>query len=300
MKLKEAQQHVKDFAVSQGWDDSPCVDKFDHLHEELIEMSKHLRYKNKEQRQQALQEYKEDFKDGMGDLLFAMCRLANQLDIDLEEAFHHVKERIGQRFSGITEDYWNYWNIWKEVMFTPGDFYKKLPKKFGYKEPMLFALVLQALTLGIIYVVLLTLGIVIIQSSVLFGMLGAISISIGTLMVGLTILFFFFFLLSWGGLFLVAGLVHLVVMLFQGKGGYKETFRIICYATAPNVFGFIPFVNYVAPVYGLVLQGIGVHEKHGLSVSQSVMVVILPLFILLALVLIFFLTSMMPFMGGMY
>lgn len=104
MKIKEAQQYVKNFALKNQWDDSPCIDKFDHLHEELIEMSRLLRYKDLKERNQVLKEKKDEFKDGMGDLLFATCRLANQLDIDLEEAFDYVKERISQKFAALPEN----------------------------------------------------------------------------------------------------------------------------------------------------------------------------------------------------
>jgi uncharacterized protein YabN with tetrapyrrole methylase and pyrophosphatase domain len=104
MKIKEAQTFVKDFALKLNWDDSPCVDKFDHLHEELIEMSKLLRYKNKEERHSVIQEKKDEFKDGIGDLFFATCRLANQLDVDIEECFHYVKDRINKRFEGVSEN----------------------------------------------------------------------------------------------------------------------------------------------------------------------------------------------------
>lgn len=104
MKIKEAQNFVKKFALEQNWDDSPCIDKFDHLQEELIEMSKLLRYKNKEQRLSAIEEKKEQFKDGVGDLFFALCRLANQLDVDVEESFNFVKERISKKFEGVEED----------------------------------------------------------------------------------------------------------------------------------------------------------------------------------------------------
>lgn len=45
--IKEAQKLVKDFAVRNDWKDVPNIDKFDHLHEELLEMSQHLRYKEK-------------------------------------------------------------------------------------------------------------------------------------------------------------------------------------------------------------------------------------------------------------
>ena len=46
INIYEAQAYVKDFAVNNAWSDEPTIDKFDHLHEELIEMSKHLRYKS--------------------------------------------------------------------------------------------------------------------------------------------------------------------------------------------------------------------------------------------------------------
>ena len=103
MKIKEAQRFVKDFAIKKNWEDHPNVDKFDHLHEELIEMSKLLRYKNKEERLTVIQEKKEHFKDGIGDLFFATCRLANQLDIDIAEAFDYVKDRISKKFDGLIE-----------------------------------------------------------------------------------------------------------------------------------------------------------------------------------------------------
>ena len=103
MRIKEAQESVKNFAVKANWDDTPCVDKFDHLHEELVEMSKLLRYKDKGERIKSIQDNKEQFQDGAGDLLFALCRLANQLEVDLEESFNLVKNKIVIRFSGVKE-----------------------------------------------------------------------------------------------------------------------------------------------------------------------------------------------------
>ena len=54
--IKEAQKLVLDFASRNNWSNDPCVDKFDHLHEELIEMSQHLRYKSEEERKLIIQE----------------------------------------------------------------------------------------------------------------------------------------------------------------------------------------------------------------------------------------------------
>lgn len=96
--MKDAQKLVKFFAERNKWDDSPNVDKFDHLHEELIEMSKHLRYKSEEERKKFVNENKEIFKDGVGDLFFGLCRLANQLDVDIEDAFNMVKKEILEKY----------------------------------------------------------------------------------------------------------------------------------------------------------------------------------------------------------
>jgi len=96
--MKDAQKLVKDFAVRNGWKDSPNIDKMDHLHEELIEMSQHLRYKDEAEREKIVREKHEIFKDGVGDLFFGLCRLANQLGVDIEDAFNMVKGPIINKF----------------------------------------------------------------------------------------------------------------------------------------------------------------------------------------------------------
>lgn len=97
--MKEAQLFVKTFAERNNWKDIPNVDKFDHLHEELLEMSQHLRYKSEEERIQFVKENKNIFIDGIGDTFFGLCRLANQLDIDIEEAFSLVKDHILDKYN---------------------------------------------------------------------------------------------------------------------------------------------------------------------------------------------------------
>ena len=97
--MKEAQALVKAFAKRNNWKDVPNIDKFDHLHEELLEMSQHLRYKSEEERKQFVADNKEIFVDGIGDTFFALCRLANQLDIDMEDAFNLVKDRILKKYN---------------------------------------------------------------------------------------------------------------------------------------------------------------------------------------------------------
>jgi NTP pyrophosphatase (non-canonical NTP hydrolase) len=97
--MKEAQKLLKFFARRNNWKDSPNIDKFDHLHEELLEMSQHLRYKTAKARQQYVRDHKEIFIDGIGDLFFGTCRLANQLEVDIEDAFNLVQKEILAKYN---------------------------------------------------------------------------------------------------------------------------------------------------------------------------------------------------------
>lgn len=96
--MKEAQQLLKYFAERNHWPDVLNVDKFDHLHEELIEMSQHLRYKSEAERIKFVEDNKAIFIDGIGDLFFATCRLANQLGVDIEQAFNLVRKEILDKY----------------------------------------------------------------------------------------------------------------------------------------------------------------------------------------------------------
>lgn len=97
--MKDAQKLLKFFAERNNWKDTPNLDKFDHLHEELIEMSQYLRYKSEEDRKKFVWENKEIFIDGIGDLFFGTCRLANQLGVDIEDAFNLVKKEILEKYN---------------------------------------------------------------------------------------------------------------------------------------------------------------------------------------------------------
>jgi len=102
--MREAQQLVKFFAERNNWKDVPNIDKFDHLHEELIEMSQHLRYKGEEERITYVKKNKEVFMDGIGDVFFALCRLANQLDVDIEDTFNMVKSEILKKYNHTDDE----------------------------------------------------------------------------------------------------------------------------------------------------------------------------------------------------
>jgi hypothetical protein len=99
MKITEAQGLVRDFAKRNKWKDEPNIDKFDHIHEELIEMSRHLRYKNTKEMKKFIAKNRGIFEDGIGDLLFVSLRLANQLGVDADTAFNKTSRLILSRYN---------------------------------------------------------------------------------------------------------------------------------------------------------------------------------------------------------
>lgn len=103
-RIKDAQKLVKDFAKKNNWKDVPNIDKFDHIHEELIEMSQYLRYKTEKQRIKEIGINKQVFVDGVGDLFFALCRLANQLNVDIESAFNMVSAEIFKKYDNKNKE----------------------------------------------------------------------------------------------------------------------------------------------------------------------------------------------------
>ncbi len=103
MQISEAQQIVKSWSEGNGWEDVPNIDKFDHIHEELVEMSQHLRYKSEADRIDYVKNNKDYFIAEMGDLLFGICRLANQLDVNLEQGFNLTKDKASKKYQSETE-----------------------------------------------------------------------------------------------------------------------------------------------------------------------------------------------------
>lgn len=62
-------------------------------------MSKLLRYQNSDERLETIKVKHQELEDGIGDAFFAFCRLANQLEVDIETAFNQVKDKIQQRYN---------------------------------------------------------------------------------------------------------------------------------------------------------------------------------------------------------
>jgi hypothetical protein len=74
------------------------------------------------------------------------------------------------------------------------------------------------------------------------------------------------------GWFIGAGIYHLLIRLFGGKGDYATTYRTMVYTYTPMLlFGWIPLVGLVASLYSLYLFVKGVSKLHRISVGRTIL-----------------------------
>ncbi|MBI2573200.1 YIP1 family protein [Candidatus Woesearchaeota archaeon] len=184
-----------------------------------------------------------------------------------------------------------YFQTWWNVISDPMNFYEKIPQSMGYKQPTIFALKTQAIVLVTLYFFLLVIGFFFLAllsgtSTNLIGLFGGIGIGI-ILLIAIAA-FPLLIVFTWGMLYVWSAITHLFVLLFGGKQGFKETYIVNCYSMAPSVIALIPLVGYAASAYSLILQGMGVHKRHQLSVGKSVAVVLVPVFIFSTIFLIIY------------
>lgn len=89
-----------------------------------------------------------------------------------------------------------------------------------------------------------------------------------------------FALLAVGGafasLFISGSLTHLFVRAFGGRKGYGNTMKAFAYGETPLfLFGWIPFVGMLFPLWALVLNTIGIRQLHEISTGRAIGAVLL-------------------------
>ena len=90
------------------------------------------------------------------------------------------------------------------------------------------------------------------------------------------------------GLFIGAGILHLLVMLIVGSrnGGFEATFRAGAYAAVTSLVSWIPFIGWIASLYGIYLAIVGIREVHTTTTGKAALVVLIPVAVIILLVLV--------------
>ena len=90
------------------------------------------------------------------------------------------------------------------------------------------------------------------------------------------------------GLFIGAGILHLLVMLIVGSrnSGFEATFRVGAYAAVTSLVSWIPFIGGILSLYGIYLAIVGIREMHNTTTGKAALVVLIPAAVVLLLFLL--------------
>lgn len=169
----------------------------------------------------------------------------------------------------------------RRVVLEPASFFRGIARSGDFVGPLIFTLVC-ALIGGTLS------GIV----SLFFGLVAGEPV---TALAGLFGGIFLTPIFAVIGLFVVAGIVHLMVMLLvkPSNAGFEASYRVVAYLSVLYLVSWLSvipilgiLVGLASAVYVVVLEVIGVREVHSTATGRAVAVVLIPAGILLFLSLL--------------
>lgn len=171
-------------------------------------------------------------------------------------------------------------DVVRRVVTRPAEFFSGIPRRGNYLAPLVFALIcieISTILGGLLRLAWQTetMGGVRFQG-IAYGFGDYIADVILT-PIGAAI-----------GLFIFAGIAHLLVMLFVGgsNSGYESTFRVVAYVSVTSLVNWIPLIGGLLALYGLYLAVVGLREIHSTTTGRAALVVLLPIAVILFVVLL--------------
>jgi hypothetical protein len=155
----------------------------------------------------------------------------------------------------------------RRVVLQPVDFYRGILRRGDFLNPLIFAIICYE-----VY-------------SILSGILALAGIGQQTF-AGFIVSLILAPIFAAIGLFIAAGILHLLVMLIVGSGnsGFEATFRVGAYAAVTSLVSWIPIIGWIASLYGIYLGIVGIREVHATTTGRAALVVLIPAAVVLLLV----------------
>lgn len=115
--------------------------------------------------------------------------------------------------------------------------------------------------------------------------------------IGAAITFFvMFMIIAIVGAFISGAILHIFVYIVGGRRGIVQTIKAGMYGSTPSLlFGWIPVMNFIAIIWSLITEIIGIRQLHELTTGKAILVVILPMIlaIILSIALAAFIAAFM-------
>ena len=182
----------------------------------------------------------------------------------------------------------NFVNRARDVLTKPSIYFKNIQKENGIKNALIYYALLSLLFIILASVAgyfaknfyLRFYSIIGLDSISAFTRSSYATTSIFSILKFNLILYPFILGLS----FLWAAILHVWILLFNGKQSYSKTYQLYVYTRTPKfVLGWIPVVNIFVGIYSLILLIYGTVEVHKIKFKTSVLMYVIPYVILLLL-----------------
>ncbi len=155
----------------------------------------------------------------------------------------------------------------KSIITEPEKFFKKLRRKKGYKEALLYHAKILLVPLVLMCITTFSLG-------KAFSTIPVMVIS--------------YFISGILGAFLVSAINHVLLIIVGDPGKYDKTYMITVYSSTPHILlGWVPIVNIFSAIYSLYLNIKGLSLVHKMKTIEVVIAtLIIPIGLSLLLILL--------------
>jgi hypothetical protein len=186
------------------------------------------------------------------------------------------RPRVSGSASGAEFDYsdpvQSFINAVRNVITAPANFFRGIRRQGDFVNPLLFAIICYEI------------------SAILGGLLGLVGVGMGgtqgfgSFIVSLILAPVFAAI----GLFIGAGIIHLLVMLIVGSSnaGYEATFRVSAFSSVTSLVSWIPIVGLIASLYGVYIAIMGIREVHSTTTGKAALVVLIPVVVVILLAIL--------------
>ena len=98
MEIKEAQNKIKQFDIARGWENNwNLKDLSLNITEEVGEFWSLIKWIDDEKQREVIKDKKEEASDFIGDTLFLLLKLSNQMNIEASQSLQNTLEEYEKR-----------------------------------------------------------------------------------------------------------------------------------------------------------------------------------------------------------
>lgn len=132
-----------------------------------------------------------------------------------------------------------------------------------------------------------------------FGSLGTM-MGAGAGIGAAVILFVMFLVFAIAGAFIGGAILHIFVYIVGGRKGIAQTIKAGMYGSTPSLLlGWIPFIGFIAAIWSLVVEIVGIRQLHELTTGRAVLAfALLIVGIILAIILVAVMAAFIFSVGG--